>query len=327
MNPAATETLFLFEPLYRERVWGMRAAPDGARRRLPDNGAAIGESWDLVDREEAQSVVRGGPCAGMSLRELCELDPRGLLGGEPPSPTPRFPLLVKWLYCRERLSLQVHPPASVAPTLGGEPKDEFWYFAETDPGAGVFAGVRPGIDREGLRAAVAGGRAEDCVPRSPVREGESLFLPSGRLHAIDAGCILLEIQQNSDTTYRVYDWGRTGLDGQPRDLHLEEALASVRLDDESPPLLPAPAGPGEEVLVEEAVFRIRRVRLPAGEPWILRGPGEPRLLHLLAGRLLESRGKELTAGDTALVPAGREPSFHTAGEVTLLVTDRFSAGG
>jgi mannose-6-phosphate isomerase len=324
MNPAPTETLFLFEPLYQERVWGMRAAPEGARRRLPDNGAALGESWELVDREEAQSVVRGGPCAGMSLRALCERYPRALLGREDFSPTARFPLLVKWLYCRERLSLQVHPPASVAHDLGGEPKDEFWYFAETDPGAGVFAGLRPGIDREDLRAAVAAGRAEECVPRSLVHPGESLFLPSGRLHAIDAGCILLEIQQNSDTTYRVYDWGRTGLDGQPRDLHLEEALASVRLDDESPPLLPAPGGPGEEVLVEEAIFRIRRVRLAAGEPWTLRGPAEPRLLHLLEGALREAGGTVLAAGDNALVPAGAEPTFHSAGEVLLLVTDRFT---
>ena len=197
-----------FESIYQERVWGGRTIAGAFGRALPPD-RAIGESWEVVDRPEAQSVVRGGRHAGRTLRELIEAHGRDVMGPQWPVQRP-FPILVKWLDCRERLSLQVHPPAERAAALGGEPKTENWFIAEAAPGAALIVGLRPGVTRAQFEQALAGGTLEQCVNRLAVAPGDSILVRSGTVHAIDAGNLILEIQQNSDTTYRVYDWGRTG---------------------------------------------------------------------------------------------------------------------
>ena len=217
-----------FEPIYQERVWGGQTLATAFGRALPA-GRAIGESWEIVDRPEAQSIVPDGPYSGHTLRQLIESHGRDVMGPQWPAGRP-FPILVKWLDCRERLSLQVHPPADQAPALGGEPKTENWFIAGAAPGAALIVGLRPGVTRAQFERALASGMLETCVNRFPVAAGDSILVRSGTVHAIDAGNLILEIQQNSDTTYRVYDWGRTGLDHQPRPLHLREALASILWD-------------------------------------------------------------------------------------------------
>jgi len=147
----------------------------------------------------------------------------------------RFPLLIKLLDAQDTLSLQVHPPASVAPELGGEPKTEMWYIADAQPDAGLFVGLKQGVDRARLRARHRGWhRGGVRAPRAG-EMGDAMFLPSGRLHAIGAGLVIFEIQQNSDTTYRVFDWNRVGLDGKPRELHVAQSLASIDFNDFEPP--------------------------------------------------------------------------------------------
>src|SRR6478736_5003687 len=174
-----------------------------------------------------------------------------------------FPILVKWLDCRERLSLQVHPPASVAAQLGGEPKTENWYIGHAEPGAAVLAGLKDGVDATRFRAALKDNTAESLVYRLPTVAGDSLLIRSGVMHAIDAGNVILEIQQNSDTTYRVYDWGRVGLDGKPRTLHVRESLECLSANTAPTPRL-VPGGSGATVLAQCREFTIRRVALPAG---------------------------------------------------------------
>jgi mannose-6-phosphate isomerase len=159
----------------------------------------IGESWDLVDRPEANSVLAGG---GGTLGDLRRTAPELLMGPDWPAEKP-FPILVKWLDCQDRLSLQVHPPADMAPELGGQPKTENWFIAETAAGAALLAGLKPGVDKESFRRALQEGELEDLVCRIPVKQGDSLFVQSGRIHAIDGANLILEIQENSDTTYRV----------------------------------------------------------------------------------------------------------------------------
>src|SRR5688572_1894607 len=213
-----------FRPLYMERVWGGRRIENQLGRSLPP-GLPIGESWELVDRDDAQSVVDVGDHAGMSLHQLWTEYRETVFGAVPDSP--RFPLLAKILDARETLSVQVHPPASVAPELNGEPKTEMWYLLEAEPGAELFAGFRRGVDRQQFESALANGDVAELLHRIPVQAGDTLFIPSGRCHAIGAGCLIVEIQQNSDTTYRVFDWNRTGLDGKPRQLHVAESLRSI----------------------------------------------------------------------------------------------------
>jgi mannose-6-phosphate isomerase len=309
-----------FEPLYQQRVWGGRELAASFGRILPPD-QLIGESWEIVDRPEAQSVVRDGALAGRTLRELIADHGREVMGPGWPEATP-FPVLVKWLDCRERLSLQVHPPAGKAAALGGEPKTENWFIAATTPAASLIVGLQQGVTRARFEQALAAGTLETCVHRFPVAAGDSILVRSGTVHAIDAGNLILEIQQNSDTTYRVYDWGRVGLDGRPRQLHLREALSSILWGQPAPQPLRGAAVPA--VLADCAEFRIRRLPLARGA-WLEFAAGEqPRLLHVVTGRIRDAAGaSELARGDNALLPCSGGFAFTATEDSLLLVTDNF----
>lgn len=223
-----------FEPLAMERVWGGRRLEVLFGKSLP-HGFPVGEIWELVDREEAQSVVHQGPLRGSTLHELWQNHREAVFGRDYLlHPATRFPLLVKLLDARERLSLQVHPPADLAPALGGEPKTEVWYFVRCSPGALIYAGIPRGMDRSTFESRLRDGTVEGILHTISVQSGDSIFIPSGRLHAIGEGNVIVEIQQNSDTTYRVFDWNRAGLDGKPRQLHIEESLACIDFQDVEP---------------------------------------------------------------------------------------------
>ncbi len=306
---------FLFEPIYCERVWGGTGLATHLGRTLPA-GKVIGESWEIVDRPEAQSRT----AQGQSLRELIATDPEGIMGPGWPATKP-FPILVKWLDCQDRLSLQVHPPAAIAPSLGGEPKTENWFIARAEPHATLMVGLKRGVTEADFKQALANSTLESLVHTLPVQAGESIFIPSGRLHAIGAGNLILEIQQNSDTTYRVYDWGRVGLDGRPRDLHVAESLASTNFNDFEPSTL-KPA-PGEQVLAESDVFRLRKFSLAVGETLLL-DAGAPRIASVVSGELREADGSLLPASGNALLPANAAFAFTATKPSVVLVTDRFA---
>ncbi|MFY9924072.1 MAG: type I phosphomannose isomerase catalytic subunit [Opitutaceae bacterium] len=313
-----------FQPIYQERVWGGRRLETLLGRELPP-GPPIGESWEIVDRPEAQSRVRGGRFGGATLRELVEKHAAEVMGpGWKPSA--HFPLLVKWLDCSDRLSLQVHPPADVAPSLGGEPKTENWYVAHSAPSASLFVGLKAGVTREKFTKALAEKTAEDCVNKVSVTSGDSVLVRSGQVHAIDAGNLILEIQQNSDTTYRLYDWGRVGLDGKPRKLHVEESLRSI-LWNEGPPDL-VRAAPTSGVIASCDEFSIRRVVLGKGEAIRFEAGQQPRILSVAAGSLTYTvqgaPAKRLQMGDNALIPWAAEVSFEAREPAIVLVTEDFA---
>lgn len=317
MNPV------LFHPLYKERVWGGRAIETSLGRTLPP-GQVIGESWDLVDREDDQSVVRGADWDGFTLRQLIEREPEAVMGTGW-NPASRFPILVKWLDCQQRLSLQVHPPAPVAPRLGGEPKTENWFVVRADPKASLIVGLKRGVTREAFEKALQEEKLETCVHRFPSRAGHSILVESGRLHAIDAGNLILEIQQNSDTTYRVYDWGRSGLDGKPRALHIEESLQSIDFDDFEPAPVEPWTEPGITTLADCSEFRIRRQNLAVGATVSAGGDSTPEIFHVAGGRLRDDNsGQFFYTGDTALLPASGKFSLTAEEDTILLRTDRFT---
>ena len=268
-----------FQPIYQERVWGGQALGEVFGRRLP-GGQPIGESWEIVDRPEAQSVVAAGPLAGRTLRMLVAGQGPDLMGPDWPQARP-FPLLVKWLDCRERLSLQVHPPAAVAAELAGEAKTENWYIAESAHGAQLIVGLKAGVSRAQFEQALAAGTVEECVRRFPVAVGDSVLVRSGELHAIDGGSLILEIQQNSDTTYRVHDWGRTGLDGKPRALQIEQSLRAINWN--AAEAAPVRAAPTSGVIADCESFSIRRVVLDPGERLAIEAGDQPRLLSVVRG--------------------------------------------
>lgn len=309
----------VFEPIYQTRVWGGRRLETQFGRDLPDPDQPCGESWEISGRPEAESRVARGPLAGRTLNELWRGDSREkIFGAEAPfTESERFPILCKILDARERLSLQVHPPAGIAVELGGEPKNEMWFVAAAEPDAKLFVGLKQGVGPEPFAAALAEGNAEDLVHRIPVAAGDFIFIPSGRLHAIGAGIVIYEIQQNSDTTYRVYDWNRTGLDEKPRDLHIEESLQCIDFDDVEP-RLDSPVG---SLLCECEQFRVERHRIAEAGTDLYLPPGRFAIITVVEGtvRLGED---EFQAGDFFLVPANTERTKVLRGQSTaeLLLT-------
>lgn len=315
---------FTFNPIYQERVWGGRGLAEHLGRELPGE-APIGESWEIVDREEAVSVVADGAYAGRTLRSLLEAHATAIMG---PGSNPKapFPILVKWLDCKERLSLQVHPPTDVAPELGGEPKTENWYVVHAADGAALLCGLSEGVSKEQFRQAIDDEALEPLVRRLPTKAGDSLFVPSGRLHAIDGGNLILEIQQNSDTTYRVYDWGRVGLDGKPRQLHIEESMASIDFSDTEPELLHREGN--RQTLADSPLFRLTRVSLDPGEQLAYAGGVEPRLLSVTSGALKEETSdRTLDRGQQALLPFVDDFTFTATEPTEVIITDHFARAG
>jgi mannose-6-phosphate isomerase len=244
-----------FEPIFIERMWGGRRLESEFHKKLPPR-KRIGESWEIVDRSEAQSVVISGPLRGKTLHELWMQRRQEIFGDVPD--TPRFPLLIKLLDAQEKLSLQVHPPEHVASRLGGEAKSECWYVAAADPNAELFLGFREQITRDKFDESVREGSVIDYVHRIAVQAGDAVFLPAGRVHAIGAGNLLIEIQQNSDTTYRVFDWDRTDpATAMKRDLHVEQAIQCIDFDDVQPHLIQAQ----NDLLIRDRSFEIRKWKL------------------------------------------------------------------
>lgn len=306
----------LFQPIYQERVWGGTNLESKLGRSLPP-GKVIGESWEIVDRPEAQSTTS----EGTTIRDLIAKDPEDIMGADWPANRP-FPILVKWLDCQEKLSLQVHPPADIAPSLNGEPKTENWYIADAEPHATLIAGLRKGVRRDDFEKGLKSGDLEPLVHTMNVQAGESIFIPSGRIHAIGGGNLILEIQQNSDTTYRVYDWGRVGLDGAPRELHIEDSLKSSDFNDFEPATL-KDDGAKEQILAKSDVFNLRKLRLSAGDTLEF-AAGEPRILSMVSGKIENTQGNELTAGDNALLPACNGFSYTAMEDSVLLITEDFA---
>lgn len=294
----------VFEPIAMERVWGGRRFETLRGKSLP-HGTPVGELWEIVDREDAQSVVHSGPLAGKKLHDLWSSSLRTTIFGEPyrDHPAPRFPILVKLLDARERLSVQVHPPAGLAAASGGEPKTEVWFFLDALPGARIYAGLRKGVTRADFESLLHHGNVERALHDIPVSTGESIFIPSGRLHAIGEGNLIVEVQQNSDTTYRVFDWNRTGLDGKPRTLHIEASMASIDFGDFEPPVAPR----GNPLVADCEFFRVEK-RAVTGSIEIRPG-GRFALATVVEGSVACGDG-QFEKGQMFLVP-----SKASAGEV------------
>ena len=304
------EPFLHFNPIYQTRVWGGRTLENRFGRRLPDQQSPFGESWEISAREDADCEVKSGELAGRKLTELWD-DPdlrSSIFGPEAPE-RDRFPLLCKILDARKKLSVQVHPPESIAAELGGEPKTEVWYIAAADPGAKIYVGVNQGVTEGTFREALKEGKVESLIHAIPVKEGEHIFIPSGRLHAIGAGMVIYEMQQNSDTTFRVFDWNRLGLNGKPRDLHVEESLRCIDFSDVEPGMDEVRG----KLLCECEHFRMERHSIGGGDSVGEATEGRFSILTVIRGEL--SVGDTTwTEGDFLMIPYGAEEDLPRAAE-------------
>jgi len=296
-----------FQPIFKERVWGGRNLERLYGKELPSD-RPIGESWEITDRPEGVSLVANGSLAGRSLRWLMEHHRQDILGA-PAATSGPFPLLVKILDAQETLSVQVHPPPPAAARLGGEPKTEMWYITDATPEAELFVGLKPGVTRGEFERRIQDGTVAEALHHVPTRAGDAMFLPSGRLHAIGAGNVLFEIQQSSDTTYRVFDWNRAGLDGKPRELHVAQSLASIDFNDFAPALIASKYSRNAtfkvRFLVDDPLFRVDACQVKRGQRFHLRS-ASAQIIGLIRGRVAVAHDETklvLKAGDFCLLPA------------------------
>lgn len=298
-----------FRPLFRRYLWGGRGLGDVLGKEIgPESDYA--ESWEIVDRGEDQSVILAGPLAGQTLGKLAAQRGRELLGRH--FPQSRFPLLFKFLDCQRALSVQVHPNDEQAarldvPDLG---KTEAWVILKAEPGSVVYAGLKRGFDRPALEREVRRGTTELCLHRIEPQRGDCLFIPAGVVHALGAGLLVAEIQQASDTTYRLFDWNRAGVDGRPRPLHVDQALTTI--DYARGPVAPQVPQPTETTglsrLVECDKFHLDRREFT--RPQWLGGDDRFHILAVVAGEVhLENDplAEPLCLGQVALLPAGAGP--------------------
>jgi mannose-6-phosphate isomerase len=274
-------------------MWGGRRLESVFGKSLPPK-VRIGESWEIVDRPEAQSVVDKGPLQGKTLHELWTYC-REIFGEVPDAA--RFPLLIKILDASEKLSLQVHPSELVASSLGGEPKTEFWYVAAADPGAELSLGFRTTIPNHRFTETLRDGTITDHIHKIAVHQGDAVLLPAGRVHAAGAGNLLIEIQQNSDTTYRLFDWNRSDpATGARRELHVAKAVQCINFEDIQPKLIQSEG----ELLISHRLFEIRKWVLDEAREVV--PLGQFAIVCCLTGSFSCAK-IELAPGQSFLVPA------------------------
>lgn len=294
-----------FQPLFRRYLWGGRRLATMLDKQLGD-GDDYAESWEVVDHGEDQSVVLAGNAEGLTLKQLVQQHTESLFGKH--APQNQFPLLFKFLDCNRTLSVQVHPNDEQGakldpPDLG---KTEAWLVLAAEPGSKIYAGLKPDVSREQLRQALEAGECERCLHEFEPEVGQCVFIQAGTVHALGAGLVIAEIQQASDTTFRLYDFNRVDAEGNPRPLHIEQSLETI--DFERGPVDPVKPQPtqqeGRQRLVDCDKFVLDRCQLT--DPQSI---GGDERFHLLVGidGSLDIAGdpteKPLTTGQTCLLPA------------------------
>jgi mannose-6-phosphate isomerase len=290
-------------PVFKARIWGGRKLEEVFRKALPE-GERIGESWEIADLPEARSTIGNGPLRGLTLGEAVASH-RAEITGTRDLPA-SFPLLIKFLDAQDVLSVQVHPDPQTCRRMGkGEPKTECWYVIQAEPGAFIYKGLRKGVTKEQFARAIRGGTVADLLARVLVRPGECHYLPAGTVHALSAGLLIAEVQTPSDTTYRVFDWNRVDDRGQPRPLHIEEALQSIHFESAPEDLPVTTVGR----LVDSPYFKVDKGHQCSHCELLLKRGLMRILIFITGGGAIVSKDVEpvdFKVGDCLLIPAAFE---------------------
>ena len=308
-----------FRPLFKQTIWGGRRLADQLGKTIGPE-ADYAESWEVVDHGTDQSLVENGPLAGTSLADLISRHARWLLGDGAPGRS--FPLLLKYLDCNRVLSVQVHPDdqygaTMTPPDLG---KTEAWYIVAAEPGSLIYAGLKSGVDREDLRSATLAGQTESVLHSFEPDAGDVVFIPAGTVHALGAGLLVAEIQQSSDTTFRLFDWNRVDGQGKARPLHLDQALEVS--DYQSGPVVARQSDPetaGWQTLVQCDKFVLSAMEKGSA---LIAGDGQFHIITVPRGSASLRTNEEtqsLTVGASILLPAASEAcEIELHGDATVL---------
>ena len=297
-----------FRPIYKNYIWGGRRFESALGRDLPTDGI-YAESWEVADHPDGQSIVAEGPLAGKTLRELRESCGKELFGKHHPQSA--FPLLLKYLDANQHLSLQVHPDDQCATAMGlADPgKTEAWYVIEAAPGSCLWAGFAQPVDRGLVENSLRKGDIEHLLHRLEPQPGDCIFVPAGTVHAIGAGLLVAEIQQMSNNTFRLSDWGRVDADGNPRPLHIEQGVQAI--DYNGGPVEPTPGQPSDK----PGVTRLVACEQFVLDRWQVRGKdriedlNRCQILTVVTGQLSVKGDMTppLRRGQTLLIPAAWGP--------------------
>lgn len=303
-------------PAYKDYLWG-------GQRLITDYGKQtdlnpLAESWELSCHPDGESVILTGPAAGKTLRELLSSPEGKAILGDNCARFSFFPVLIKLIDAKNPLSIQVHPSDEYALKYEHSyGKTEMWIILDAEEDSFLYYGVNRAVSAEELREAIEGNCLEGLLQKRPVKRGDVVFIPAGTLHAIGAGILLCEVQQNSNLTYRVYDYGRLGADGKPRALHIDKALKVTNLvpssGDFSPKGRPVSVGSAVQTLLADSpYFKVERVELDGELHARTDGSSFISLLCVEGEGTLNSAGEtlKLYKGDSLFIPAN-------AGEYTL----------
>ncbi|HMR62830.1 MAG TPA: class I mannose-6-phosphate isomerase [Anaerolineae bacterium] len=322
-----------FEPMFRDYLWGGRNLVTKLGRSLPEG--VVAESWEISGHPSSPTIVDRGPLTGNTLPRVLDLLGADLVGTRSQSMLDRgkFPLLVKLLDANKPLSVQVHPDDKYAANheYGELGKTEMWYIIYAEPGSKLIYGLKPGVTPDSFRHNLKQGTLETCLHELPVLAGDAIFIPSGSVHAIMDGLIIAEIQQNSDATYRVYDWNRLGPDGKARELHVDKALEVINFDQvepgpSQPELITEQAGYRQEFITRCPYFNVERFTVEAG-PHAIEGHCDGRTFEIwgvMTGQMTVTWAGEplpVRAVHFCLLPAKLgEFTMQVEGPATLLRT-------
>ena len=318
-----------FQPAFRRYIWGGRRLADVLSKSIGDQKAA--ESWEIVDHGNDQSIVQFGSLSGRSLHELVIAHGADLVGEKvwqrindeklPAALRQRFPLLLKFLDANRDLSVQVHPDDKMGATLSPPDlgKTEAWYVLHADPGAKVYAGLKEGVTKEQFATAIQAGNTESLLHAFEAKAGDCIFVEAGTMHAIGAGLLVAEIQQASNTTFRVFDWNRVDDEGNSRELHIDQALAATnfRPRTSQPAVTPQSSVP---ISAWNTVVSCDQFTMRHGKPtenWTTCGDGKFRIFAVIGGSMsIQNDPSEspLKLGDTTLLPACLDATEICVGE-------------
>jgi len=314
-----------FKPTYKQRIWGGQKLREVFGKDIPPD-KKVGESWEVADLPNDKSIITNGELEGQTLGSVTEKYPKEIMGDDNFSGP--YPLLIKFLDAEDILSIQVHPDEQTCRRMGkGEPKTECWYIIFAAPGAVIYKGLKKGVTKEKFTKAIKEGNVAELLSKVPVEIGQCHFLPAGTAHSIGAGLLIAEIQTPSDTTYRVFDFNRVDDAGKPRQLHIEEALESIRFDMSEDELSVRTAGR----LVDCEKFKIDKGH-QAKDCELLAPAGKMKILIILSGfgtilpaarrggarRSPEGNAVEFRAGDCLLIPAAYEGAMRFADDTEYL---------
>ena len=299
------EPIFL-SPVFKDYIWGGKKLKEIFKKQTPYEITA--ESWEISTNKNGKSNITKGKYEGINLGELYEKeDLREEIFGSKTIGMNKFPLLVKFIDANSNLSVQVHPDNKYAyeKENGEDGKTEMWYIMECKPGAQIICGMKKEVRQKDLKDILTKDNVSDYLEFLDVQEGDVIYIPSGTIHAILGDTVICEVQQNSDLTYRVYDWGRMGNDGKPRELHVEKAIDVVAVENHPELKQTSTQEKQEETIIASEYFKTNKIKINGTYEDTSNQQTFYAMNVVKGSGIIEAQGKEheLNLGDSFIIPA------------------------